>query len=227
MAREDFFDSLLLADRLLPPMKVSGPGSRTDAYFSGDPWLSPDSVEGFDPADFADWSREEREKLKREVDAFLAIAQEVPPNEPVTRRQSEPALKHLTEAMKIVRNRLVPEWREAQEKMLEEATAAAQAKGWYVEKDEKKIEEGLLGTYKAPRLLIRNPEKEVWLTPVARFCAGRQGVVDLKVSPTFDRAYIITYQDGRWQIASLQGRLRKRPFTKDTFANIISELSQL
>ena len=53
--------------------------------------------------------------------------------------------------------------------------AAAKAKGWYIEKDEKQIEESLLGTYKAPRLLIRTWEKEMMLSPVARFCADGKG----------------------------------------------------
>ena len=207
-------------------MKVSWPGGRT-SYFSGDPWLTPLSVAGFDPADFAAWPKQEREKLEREVDAFLAIARAVPPNEPAPKAQSKRARKHLENAIKVVRDHLLPEWLEAQEKMLQEATAAAKAKGWYVEKDEKPIEESLLGTYKAPRLLIRTWEKELMLSPVARFCAGRQGVVDLKVSPTFDRVYAVTFQDGRWQIVSLQGRLHKRPFTRDTFTNTITKLSQV
>ena len=209
MAREDFFDSLLLAHRLLPSQKIIGRVERTDTDFSGDPWLIPDWFKGFDPTDFADWPKDERESLKREVDALLAIARAVPPNEPATRSQSEPALRHLKETMKIVRNRLVPEWREAQEKMLEEVTAGSRAKGWYVEKDQEQIEQGLLGIYKDPWLLIRNPEKEVWFTPVARFCARRQCVVDSKISLTFERAFMVTYQDGRWQIVSVQGVLHK------------------
>ncbi len=227
MAREDFFDSLLLADRLLPPMKVRRQRSQIDTYSSGDPWLRPDCVEGFDPADFVDWPKEVREKLKREVDSFLAIASKVPPNEPASAAQKKQARKHLEGAIKVVRDRLLPEWLAAQEKMLQEAMAAALAKGWYVEKDEKQIEESLLGTYKAPRLLIRTWEKEMMLTPVARFCAGRQGVVNLKVSPTFERMYMVTFKDDCWQIVSLQGRQHKRPFNKDTFANTITKLSQV
>jgi hypothetical protein len=226
MARDDFFDSLRIADGMLPPMRVLRPGGRT-TYFSGDPWLTPFSVEGFDPADFADWPKKERERLEREVESFLAIAREVPPNEPATKAQSKEARKHLEEAMRIVREHLLPEWLEAQKKMIEEATAAAKAKGWYVERDEKEIEEGLLGIYRAPRLLIRTWEKEMMLTPVARFCAGRQGVVDLKVSPRYETAYYVTFKDGDWQIVSSQKNLHKRPFTKATFSNTITRLSRV
>lgn len=226
MAREDFFDSLRLADQLFFPMKVTWPGSKT-TYFQGDAWLTPLSVEGFDPADFADWPKEERERLQAEVEAFLAIAREVDPNAPAPKDLARRAREHLERVMKIVRDRLLPEWLEAQEKMLQEAEAAARAKGWYVEREEMQLNESLLRAYNAPSLLIRTWDRELMLIPVARFCAGRQGAVDVKVSPTYERAYTVTFKDGRWQIVSLQGKPSTRPFNRETFASTISRLSQL
>jgi hypothetical protein len=64
------------------------------------------------------------------------------------------------------------------------------------------------------------------LIPVARFCAGRQGAVDLKISPTYERAYTVTFKDGRWPIVSLQGRQNKRPFNRETFGNTIGWFTQ-
>jgi hypothetical protein len=225
MAREDFYDSLRLADQLLVPMKVTWPGSKT-TYFQGDPWLTPLSVEGFNPADFADWPEKDRKRLQAEVDAFLTIARQVPPNAPASKALAKQAREHLEAVMTIVRDRLLPEWLEAQEQMLQEAEAAARAKGWYVERDEMQLEESLLRVYSAPSLLIRTWDRELRLMPVARFCAGRQGAVDVKVSPTYERAYTVTFKDGRWQIVSLQGRQNKRPFNRETFASTISRLSQ-
>ena len=226
MAREDFFDSLLIADQLLPPTKASQTRSRIDTYFSGDPWLAPRSVEGFDPADFAEWPKGEREKLEAEVDAFLTIARKASPKEAVPKAMARQARKHLKAAIKIVRDRLLPEWLQAQEQMIQEAEAAAKAKGWYVERDEMQVEESLLGTYRAPRLLIRTWDREMMLIPVAQLCAGRQGAVDLKISPTYERAYTVTFKDGRWQIVSLQGRQHKRPFDRETFGNTIGRFTQ-
>ena len=150
MAREDFFDSLRIAEEMLLPATVILPGSKV-TFFEGDPWLNPLSVKGFDPADFADWPKEDREKLNAAVDAFLAIARAVPPRSRPPKALAKQARKHLHAAIKIVRNRNRAEWLEAQEKMIQEAAEAAKAKGWYVEKDEMELEEGLLGTYKAPR----------------------------------------------------------------------------
>src|SRR5437660_9323 len=64
MAREEFIDNLWAASGMLPPMKVNWPGGRT-TDFSGDPWLTSRSVEGFDPADFTDWTQGEQDQLKR------------------------------------------------------------------------------------------------------------------------------------------------------------------
>lgn len=225
MAREDFYISLYRADELLAPLKLYWPGSKTTPL-RGDPWLTPDSVEGFDPDDFADWPEPEREKLRAEVEAFLEIARQIPPKTKAPKATVKQARKHLEAAIKIVRKRVLAEWLEAQEQMIQEAEAAAKAKGWYVEKDEMNLEEGLLRTYKAPTLLIRTWDREMRLMPIARFCAGGKGAVDLKVSPTYERFYAITFKDGLWQIVSLQGRQNKRPFNRQTFANTISRLSQ-
>jgi hypothetical protein len=191
---------------------------------SADLWLTPKSVEGLDPADFADWPQKEREELAEEVAAFLEIARQVAGNKPATRTQSKQARKRLERVIRIVRPHLLHEWLAAQENMLKEAAAAAKARDWYVEKDEKEVLESLLGTYKAPRLRIRTPDKEVLLDPIARFGSGGQGVVDLVVMPTYEMVYLVTFKHGRWQILSPRGRLHRRPFSRKTLVNSIDRL---
>ncbi len=232
MAREQFIDSLRLAARMLPPPRVSSDqGAQTDAYIAtklnaADLWLTPRSVAGFDASDFADWPKKDREELTREVGAFLAIAEKVPADKPATKTQSNHARKHLERAIQIVRQQLVQEWLEAQQKMMHEATAAAKAKGWYVQMDEKEILESLLGSYKAPRLRIRTQDREVVLDPVARFGSGRQGVVDLVVMPAYETAYLVAFKNGQWQIISPRGAAHSRPFTQATLVNTITGLSR-
>lgn len=230
MAREQFIDSLRLASRMLaPPIVSSEQGARTDAYLASsihlaDLWLTPKSVEGFNKDDFPDWPAEERRKLKNEVAAFLAIAGEVPANRPATRSQSHQARKHLERAIQIVRKKLLSEWLAAQQLMMHEAAAAAQAKGWHVQEDEKEILESLLGRYHAPRLRIRTQDSEVVLDPVARFGSGGKGVVDLVVMPTYETACLISFKNGEWQIDSLRGTARSMPFTQAKLVNTITNL---
>lgn len=225
MALEDFLDSLRLASRMFGPTKFVGPGPKLKSL-QLDGWLTPLSVEGYDPADFADWPEIERRRLDAEVRAFLSIARQVPPNAPAPRDKSRQARGHLEEVIKIVGSRLKAEWLEAQETMIQEAASAAKAKGWHVERDEIELEESLLGSYKAPSLLIRTWDREMRLMPVARFCAGRQGAVDLIVSPTYEREYAVTFKDHHWHIVSLRGKQNRRPFNRETFGNTISRLTQ-
>jgi hypothetical protein len=235
MAREKFVDSLRIADRLLRkgmvgadfPAEAEKLAAPVD---SADLWLTPKSVDGFDPADFADWPKKNREQLAKEMAAFLGIAEQFARQDleerPVTQAQSKQARKHLERVIEIVRDHLLPEWLEAQEEMVEQATAAAEAKGWYVEKDQKELLESLLGKYKAPRLRIRTPDREVVLDPICRFGSGRRGIVDLVVMPSYETMYLLTFKDGRWEIVTPRGTLHRRPFNQTTLVNTIATLSR-
>lgn len=230
MAREQFIDSLRLASRMLGAPRVSSEqGGPTDVFLASrlqnaDLWLTTKCVEGFDPADFPDLSREEREELENEVAAFSAIAEKVAPNAAATKQQSGRARKHLERAIQIVGSSLLREWIEAQNRMLNEAIAAAKEKGWYFQEDQKELLESLLGSYHAPRLRIRTADKEVVLDPVARFGSGRQGVVDLVTMPTYETAYLVTFKNGQWRIVSPHGSASSRPFTQTTLVNTIARL---
>ena len=235
MAREQFIDSLRLADGLLDPPAVKTDGSngwRNDhrlsaALDSADLWLSRKAVEGFDPGDFEDWPQDVRQSLSREVTSFLEIAGEVPADKPATKSQSKQARKHLESVIGIVRDRLLSDWLAAQNNMLHEAIAAAEDKGWHVDKDEKEVRERLLGAYWAPRVRIRTPDREAVLDPIACFAAGRQGVVDLVVLPTYETMYYIAFKDGDWRIASSHGASSGRAFTREAFLRAISKLPRL
>ena len=235
MARDEFINNLRIASgELTPPRVWNGPDLEASGivpfwqedrvWSNRDLWLTPKSVEGFDPADFEDLPEKEREKLAKEVAAFLAIAREVPANARARKTQSKQACKHLEGAIKIVGGRLLNEWIAAQNKMLEVAMEAARKKEWYAEKDEKEVCEPLLGTYKAPRLRIKSIDREVVFDPVALFCGGGQGVVDLVVLPTFETAYYVVFKDNHWQIVSSRGKPNRRPFTPETFVNTITRL---
>ncbi len=227
MAIEKFIDSLRSASRRLAAVGVSS--EKLNDFDSAsspqtvDSWLSPKSVEGFDAADFDDWSIDERRSLEQHVAAFRAIVEPVSATKPATKAQLKAARTHLTAIIKLAQNHILPEWLEAQEDMLQRATTAARSKGWYVEKDEKEIRESLLGKYMAPRLRIRTPNNEVVLDPIACFGSGRKGVVDLVVMPTYETAYFVTLKNGAWQIAR-QGSSNSRPFTPASLVNTINKL---
>jgi hypothetical protein len=231
MSREQFINNLRVASGLLTPPRVNGGGSKLpDEYLSRilqstDLWLTAKSVEGFDQADFADWPKKEPDELAKEVAAFLAIVNEVPANEPATKAQTKRARIHLQRVIDVVRRHLLPDWLDAQNRMLDEATAAAATHGWYVERDEKELSENLLGRYKAPRLRIRTRDNEVVLDPIAYFGSGRQGIVDLVIMPTYETMYWVILKDGQWQLVSAHGTPRTKPFNRTTLVKAIAKLT--
>ncbi len=160
MAREEFIDNLRAASRSLPPPRTNRVvGARTDRDIAvllraADLWLTPRAVHGFNVADFPDLSEAQCAELAKAVAAFRAVAERAVagralPHKPAKKIDSARARKHLEHIIRIVREAILREWLAAQEKMIGAATAAAEAKNWYVEKDEKDVEESLLGSYKA------------------------------------------------------------------------------
>src|SRR5436309_15184521 len=93
MAREDFILSVRIAASELHPPEVwtDSPHVKPDKFAArlaaADLWLTPKSVEGFNQADFPDLPAAGREELRREVLAFLKVANGVPPAQPATRQQ--------------------------------------------------------------------------------------------------------------------------------------------
>jgi hypothetical protein len=200
-----------------------GNGGHTDerlasVLHSADLWLTEEAVAGFESADFDSWPKRDRDRLEKEVAAFLEQAKQVPSNKPATKAQSKQARKHLTAVIDIVQRHLLDEWLHSLNELVGEAMEAAKNKGWHVIQDEKEVAEGLLGTYLAPRLLIRTGRREIVLDPVGRF------VVDLVVLPTFDTAYVIMLKNGSWHIVARHGKFHSRPFSQEAFVSTITRL---
>ena len=233
MARDDFINNLRMASSELGPMTVeSDQGPELNAYYSrmlrsADLWLTYKSVEGFGLADFPELQQKQRQQLVDEVNAFLAIAKEVPADKPASKEQSDDARTHLLRIIEIVGGVLRTEWLSAQQHVIKEASDAAEAHGWYVKLDQKTLIENLLGKYKAPRLLITTENnRQILLDPIARFGSGRQGIVNLVVMPSFDTRYMLTFKDNGWSIISRSGSHHRRPFNQMTLVNSISAVCE-
>jgi hypothetical protein len=67
------------------------------------PWLTPATVEGFDPGDFYFLSPDEREDLKSSVDEFRRVAETVPDNGPATDEQIRAGGTALSRILEILR----------------------------------------------------------------------------------------------------------------------------
>ena len=223
MSRNRFVDNLRLASKLLARPRVEVIASNKDCSDS-DVWLTPKTVADFQVGDFADLPLTERLKLEGDVASFLTVARSIAPDTPASTQQRVKARRALEGIIRTVRQLLLADWLTAQQAMMRDATAAAESKGWYVERDEKVVSESLLGEYKAPRLTIRTDTKGVVLEPIAYFGSGRRGVVDLILLPAYETKCLVTFQNGQWELVSPDGRLHRRPFSASALVNTITHL---
>jgi hypothetical protein len=186
-------------------------------------WLTPQSVEGFDPQDFSDLPPPKQQELRRAVDGFLAVAATVPPNAPATKQQVRKALSHFRRIVSIVQHLVLKEWGSAVGKLIEEAASWAGNQGWEVKRETKQLTDKFLGTYEVPELLIHTLKGRLLLDPVARYVVGATGLVDLCVLPSYD-SVMIGRKDDRWYVYPTSANGSPQPWSERTFVDTVTEL---
>jgi hypothetical protein len=89
-----------------PAMSADAAERDTDAWErrlqNPDRWLTPRSVDGFDPTDFDFLESEQREALRRSVEAFLAVAAAVPRKKAASPRQVREGGTAFSEILRIL-----------------------------------------------------------------------------------------------------------------------------
>lgn len=107
MSLHDFWSHVRIGAKLVAP-QVSVVGPRLDAgavetvVRNAHLWLTPKSVAGFDPADFAFLDPEEQKRLSDSVERFRGVARTVPATAPPTAAQIESALPPFREIVEML-----------------------------------------------------------------------------------------------------------------------------
>jgi hypothetical protein len=93
MAKQEFLENFRVARNLFahPRVQSDSPhidtGAVVQALARAAIWLTPKSVKGFNAADFPELGLERQRELQDAYLAFMAVAKEVPPDEPATEEQ--------------------------------------------------------------------------------------------------------------------------------------------
>jgi hypothetical protein len=108
MALDEFWRNVKIAASLLwPDVLTDAPDIDSDRLArrlkSAALWLTPATVEGFDPKDYKFLSPSERDELKESVEGFRRVAEQVPDNGPAKKGQVEEALPKLRRILAILR----------------------------------------------------------------------------------------------------------------------------
>ena len=108
MALRDFWTKVQTGASLLSPtVTMIGSAPSDSAYLQkaiqhADLWLTPKTVEGFSEADFEFLSLDDKERLHKAVDGFLAVARQVPSNKPATTKQAQTASRYFQVILELL-----------------------------------------------------------------------------------------------------------------------------
>jgi hypothetical protein len=163
-------------------------------------WLTPKIVEVYDPAAFAAWPEDLQTELHVAVEGFRAVASTVPPDKPAAPPQAREGVQAFARLKEAVQKVALSEWLDRGHALINEVEAWAKEFGWVTRRQQKKMDELLLGEYALDQLYMHAEGNLYILDPVARFIPGGLGAFDLSIQPSFYVTSIYCHKDGTWYI---------------------------
>jgi len=191
-------------------------------------WLTPKVVEHYRPEDFADWPKEQRDRLDLAVEEFRKIAGQVPQNKPVTVDQFMEGTRCFRELVDVLGRMVLDEWMNAIGTVETQAEAWSAEAGWRSRRVNKKMTESLIGTYEARQLLIFAEPNLYVLDPLARFIPGGQGSFDFAIQPSYYATSLYRDDSGDWyvhlDVHNGVSRGKRVRWSRDAFRDCIEQL---
>jgi hypothetical protein len=163
-------------------------------------WLTPKTVEAYDPAAFEEWSGILQAELKDAVERFRRVASTIPPDKPATAPQARDGVQAFSSLKEAVLKVTLSEWLHEARGLINQVEAWAKDFGWVTRRQEKKLNELLLGEYTLDQLYMHAEGSLYILDPIARFIPGGLGAFDLSIQPSFYITSIYRHMDGGWYI---------------------------
>lgn len=116
------------------------------------------------------------------------------------------------------------EWVGRIDRLLEEITGWAKAKGWLVSLQDKEMNEEQIGTYLTKVLQIKLPQGDLIVEPIARFVSGADGRVDFYAWPSLSRLRLLWVED-HWVARTDSGVDWPNPWSDNTFYELATGLA--
>ena len=231
MAKNPFFQNVWTAVKFLAPrVEADNPYTKPEeierALRGATIWLTPKSVEGFEPEDFEDIPQQERQALATNVKAFREVGETVPANAPATAEQVQEALPRFLKIVVSVQKMMCDEWIEAASTLIDQARSWALTKEWPTKCYAKQISEDFLGTYELTKLVFAAEGSQLVLNPVGRFAPGADGMFDLAVLPDYESVMVVRKEE-RWQIHPLAKGDKRRMWSETAFIETAEKLARL
>ena len=101
----------------------------------------------------------------------------------------------------------------------------AERAGWDVRRTSVEREEGDLGCYDAPALVLGRPGDRVYVTPVARNVGGADGRVHLEAFPGLTQLVLVR-RGGSWRLRTEHAVDWPKPWSEDTLVEALDLLAK-
>jgi hypothetical protein len=126
-------------------------------------------------------------------------------------------------------------WLERLGELVKSVDSWARELGWSTRRIEKPMKDSLIGSYKAPGLLIQEEFLRIILDPIGPSSPGTEGVVDLYLMPAFDDIASLFFYEGGWHVhygdpeddeVTTIVEAKSRPLSKETLAGVLDEMKR-
>lgn len=216
MAPEEFLKYLSRALRSRPRRVAANGQPANDPGEPFDHRAAIDLITAFDAADFSDLPAGVRKALGNEFRLLGTALRSSPPD----RAAAADALHRIAE---VVGPEVRAEWVAAVEELVGQAEAWARARDWAVKRFPKEIDEGPLGRYEVPQLLVHLREGRVLLDPQTRFVAGGTGLIDAYAMPSLGGRPLVR-RAGGWEFLPAKANGRSRAWSEAAFEAVVRGL---
>jgi hypothetical protein len=100
----------------------------------------------------------------------------------------------------------------------------AEQRHWFVDEQEKTVEEDHIGRYTVPTLFIQAPSGKIIVEPIGCDIMGAQGRVDIESFPSLNRLLLVLI-DGEWKIKTDSRVDWPEPWSEQSFVRLVSALT--
>jgi hypothetical protein len=100
----------------------------------------------------------------------------------------------------------------------------AEQRRWFVDEQEKIVEEDHIGRYTVPTLFIQAPAGKIHVEPIGCNIIGAQGRVDIESFPSLNRLLLILV-DGEWKIKTDSRIEWPEPWSEKAFVRLVEALN--
>ncbi len=102
--------------------------------------------------------------------------------------------------------------------------AWAEQRRWFVDEQEKAVEEDRVGRYMVPTLFIQAPGGKIHVEPIGCDIIGAQGRVDIEAFPSLKRLLLVLV-NGEWKIETDSRIDWPEPWSEQAFIRLVDALT--